>query len=111
MIEETIYEYMCMKIIVPCYMMRPETVPESYVVIEKTGGSKENHLIRSTFAFQSYAPKLEQAAELNEQVKAAAEGLVELDDISASRYNTDYNFTNTATKQPRYQAVFDVYHY
>lgn len=111
MIEKTIYDFMNTKIDVPCYMMRPETIPDTYVVIEKTGGSKENHLIRSTVAFQSYAPTLAQAAELNEAVKAAAEELVELDDITASRYNTDYNFTNTATKQPRYQAVFDVYHY
>ena len=111
MIEKIIYDYMSANLDVPCYMMRPERIPDSYVVLEKTGGEKENHLYRSTFAFQSYAPTLAQAAELNEAVKAAAENLVELDAITASRYNTDYNFTNTATKQPRYQAVFDIYHY
>lgn len=111
MIEQTIYNYMVETLVDPCYMMRPENAPERYVLLEKTGGSEDNHIKRSTFAFQSYAPTLFEAAELNETVKGVVPELVALDEITGVRYTTDYNFTNTATKQPRYQAVFDVYHY
>lgn len=111
MIEKTIYDYMTEELSVPCYMMRPERVQDEYVLIEKTGGSETNHVKRSTFAFQSYAPTLLRAAEINEEVKALAADLVTLPEVYGSRYSSDYNFTNTATKQPRYQAVFNIYHY
>ena len=34
-----------------------------------------------------------------------------LEDICAVRLNTDYTFTDTASKRFRYQAVFDITHY
>lgn len=93
------------------YMMRPEKVPNKYILIEKTGSRVQNHITTSTLAFQSYAPTLLEAAQLNEQVKATVESMIELDDIVSVNLNSDYNFTNTADKQPRYQAVFNVTHY
>ena len=93
------------------YMMRPEDEPRKYILVEKTGSSKQNHIKASTFAFQSYAPTLLEAAELNEQVKETVEGMIELDEITAISLNSDYNFTNTANKQPRYQAVYNITHY
>ena len=93
------------------YMMRPEEEPRKYILIEKTGSSKQNHIKASTFAFQSYAPTLLEAAELNEQVKETVEGMIELDEITAIGLNSDYNFTNTANKRPRYQAVYNITHY
>ena len=54
---------------------------------------------------------MEAAAELNEQVKAAMEDLADLDEVSACRLNSDYNFTDTTTKHYRYQAVFDLVFY
>ena len=111
MIEYTVLRYMSEHMSVPCYMMRPEDPPEEYVLIEKTGGSKENYITTSTFAFQSYAKTLLNAAELNEEVKAAADDLINVTEITKSAYQTDYNFTNPANKQPRYQAVFDITHY
>lgn len=111
MIEYTILRYFSDHLDVPCYMMRPEKPPKEYVLIEKTGGSKDNYITTSTFAFQSYAETLLKASELNENVMAVAENLIEVDEITKSKYQTDYNFTNAATKQPRYQAVFDITHY
>lgn len=112
MIEKTIIDYFNQKSGIPkAYMMRPEKAPTRYVLIEKTGSQRQNHINTSTFAFQSYGPTLLDAATLNEQVKEAVEGMIELDEISAIRFNSDYNFTNTADKQPRYQAVFNITHY
>lgn len=112
MIEKTIIEYFNQAEGLPkAYMMRPEEVPERYILIEKTGSRKKNHILSSTFAFQSYGPTLLEAAELNEQVKATVEKMIELDEIISISLNSDYNFTNTANKQPRYQAVFNIVHY
>lgn len=111
MIEQIVLEYMESALDVDCYLMRPENVGDSYVMIEKTRGSETNHIKMSTFAFQSYGKTLLEAAELNEQVKQAAYDLIASPEIISSRYNTDYNFTNTADKKPRYQTTFDIYHY
>lgn len=112
MIEKTIIEYFNQAEGLPkAYMMRQEEVPERYILIEKTGSRKKNHILSSTFAFQSYGPTLLEAAELNEQVKATVEKMIELDEIISISLNSDYNFTNTANKQPRYQAVFNIVHY
>ncbi len=113
MIEKMVLDHMSSELEVPCYMERPETeeLPDRYLLVEKTGGTVEDHIYTSTFAFQSYAPTLLEAAELNEEVKAAADSLIALSGITKSKYQTDYNFTNPAAKQPRYQAVFDITHY
>ena len=99
---------------VPCYAERPEKEPSnarSYLVIEKTGSSMENHLIDATIAISSYSTSLYEAAALNEEVKKAMMKITRLSDVSAVRLNSDYNFTNTAAKQYRYQAVFILTYY
>ena len=111
MIEKIMRDYLLEQLPVGVYMERPEDLPESYVLIEKTGASEDDQLTTATIAFQSYAKTLVGAALLNEQVKAAVKASVELADISGVHLNTDYNFTNTATKQYRYQAVFLITHY
>ena len=83
-------------------------MPESYVIFEKTSSGKRDYANSATFAFQSYAPTLHSAAVLNEEVKAAVESMVELNEISGIHLNSDYNFTDTETKEYRYQAVFDI---
>lgn len=50
-------------------METPETMPETYVLIEKTGSGMNNHIKSATFAIQSYASSLYEAASLNEIVK------------------------------------------
>lgn len=112
MIEQVIISYFNEASGLPkAYMMRPEKEPKKYILVEKTGSSVQNHITTSTLAFQSYAPTLLEAAQLNEQVKTTIESMIELDDIVSVNLNSDYNFTNTADKQPRYQAVFNVTHY
>jgi hypothetical protein len=111
MIEIIIKTHFDSALDVDVYFEQPETVPESFVLIEKTGSGRTNKLNSSTFAFQSYAGSMYEAASLNEQVKAAAESLVTLDEIASVKLNSDYNFTDTETKRYRYQAVYDIKHY
>lgn len=111
MIELTIKTHFDTVLDVDVYFEQPETAPESFVLIEKTGSGRINKLNSSTFAFQSYAGSMYEAASLNEQVKAAADSLVSLDEIASVSLNSDYNFTDTTTKRYRYQAVYDIKHY
>lgn len=111
MIEAVIKEYLDAQLSEPVYLQKPDPAPDRYVLFEKTGSSRRNGALSSTFAFQSYAESLYQAAMLNEKVKAAVDSLITLDQIGSARLNTDYNFTNTTTKKYRYQAVYDINHY
>lgn len=111
MIEQIVLEHLAAALEVPVGMEVPAAPPARFAVLEKTSSSRADHLCTSQFAVQSYGPTLLAAMELNEQVKAAMDGLDELDEIVSSRLNSDYNFTDTATKRYRYQAVYDVTHY
>ena len=111
MIEKVLYDYLNGALSVPAYLERPDPCPKSFVLFEKTGSNKTNHLKRATFAFQSYAPSLYEAAVLNEQVKEAVEAAIGLPEITSVQLNSDYNFSNTARREHRYQAVFEIVHY
>lgn len=83
----------------------------NYVLVDQTGSSTRNHITTATVAVQSYGASLLDAMELNETVKAAVFSFAGQDEVAGVRLETDYNFTNTATKQYRWQAVFQITHY
>ena len=113
MIEKTVLDYMDRELDPPVYMEVPEgeTLPDKYVLLEKTGSRSGDHIRSATFAVQSYAESMEEAAKLNEEVKAAMDGLISLNEVTRSQLNSDYNFTDQQKKIYRYQAVYDVTHY
>ena len=111
MIEVTIKNYLTEALPVPVYMQRPEQIPEQYVLMQKTGSAKANRVSTATIAFQSCATRLADAMTLNEAVKEAVESMVALNEVGAVRLNSDYNFTDTQSKQYRYQAVYVITHY
>ena len=111
MIEQTILDYLNDTLTEPCYMEEPEGI-DTFVLLEKTGSSLSNYVYSATFAIQSYATSLYEAAELNEKVKAAMLTIAgELNTVSKCSLNSDYNYTDTTKKRYRYQAVFDITHY
>ena len=110
MIEKAIVDYLSENLEVFVGMEAPEQAT-NYVLVDKTGSSRSNHIITSRFAIQSYGATLYSAMLLNEEVERVMEGLLELDEITRVQLETDYNFTNTATKQYRWQAVFSITHY
>lgn len=111
MIELIVLNYLTGQLEVPVYPEYPEDIPERFVIIQKTGGGKRNHLKTAMLAIQSIGPTLYDAAALNEQVKEAMDGLISEPEVTRCELNSDYNYTNTGTKQYRYQAVFDIVHY
>jgi hypothetical protein len=113
MIEKTVKDYLADALDVPVWMEKPKTeeLPEEYVLLEKTGSSEGNCIYRATLAIQSYAGSMYDAASLNEAVKTVMKGLVAMPEVGKVKLNTDYNFTDTKTKEYRYQAVYDLVHY
>ena len=108
MIETVIKDFLDGHLSVPSFLEHQEDMPERYVLFEKLGSSKSNYLTSATFAFQSYAESMFEAAKLNEEVKVAVENLITLNEIGGISLNSDYNYTDSQTKQYRYQAVFDI---
>lgn len=106
MIELTVLNYLKNELSVDVYMEIPSSPPETFVVLEKTGSGRTDLLNTATIAAQSYAGSLQEAATLNEEVKAAIDNMIELNEISACRLNSDYNFTDTSTKKYRYQCIY-----
>lgn len=110
MIETLIIDYLSEHLEVFVGMEAPEQTTD-YVLIDKTGSSRTNHIITSSIAIQSYGATLHDAMLLNAEVTEAMEGFIELDQITKVELETDYNFTNTETKQYRWQSVYNITHY
>lgn len=110
-IEECIRDYLAISLSVPVYMEKPETKPDRYVIVQKTGGGMANHLRRALITIQSYASSMVEAADLSEEVIRVMKNILELDEISSCTLNSDYEFTDTSEKKYRYQAVYDLVHY
>lgn len=111
MIEKVILNYLNENLNVPVFMERPEKDIGEFVVVEKTGSGRTNHIDRATIALQSFGNTLQRAAEINEEVKAVMDTLITLPGVSRSQLNSDYNYTDTQKKRYRYQAVYDITHY
>lgn len=93
------------------YGEMPDSPAGEFFVVDKTGSSTTDHICTSTVAIQSYGDTKAKAVESNETLKRAMEGIIALDQIGGCYLNTDYNFTNIARKQYRYQAVYQITHY
>lgn len=111
MIEKIILDYFNDIVGIPAYMEVSKDMPDKFVLIEKTSSSEENYILYATIAIQSYANSLYDAACLNEEVKTAMRNIIASCDISKSKLNSDYNYTDTAKKKYRYQAVFDLVYF
>lgn len=108
MIEIIIKEYLSKQLEIEVVTERSDAKMKKYLLIEKTGSSRENFIDTATIIIQSYAESMYEAAVLNERVKKAMDDITMLSDISKSELNSDYNFTDTTKKEYRYQAVYDI---
>lgn len=112
MIEITLRNYLIDEQIVgdDVYLEVPENPPDEFIVIQQTGLSRENCLLHSVMAFQSYSTTKQKSAELNE---AVIQALIDCDEetIASCRLNRAYDYPDTRTKKYRYQAVFAITHY
>ena len=106
MIEKIVKDYLKKTLGIPVLMEKPKEQINEYVLVIKTGSSKTNFINSATIALQSYAESMSKASALNERVKQAMDNMIVLDEISKSKLNTDYPFTDTQTKKSK--SVFKV---
>lgn len=111
MIEIIVKDYLKSQLDVPVFLEDPGPSVKSFVLIEKIGGGEQDYINLATLAIQSYADSLANAALLNEIVKGKMRDIIELNDISSCKLDTDYNWTDTDTKRYRYQAVYNFVYY
>lgn len=93
---------------IPVNVQKPDGPPDLYVLIEKVGSFRNHGLWTDSFAVQSCGKNILEVMNLNQEIKTVLPGIVELDDFFRCECETDYNFTNTETKEYRYQAVFEI---
>ena len=110
-LEKIIDEHLNAYMSVPVFSELPKSKPDTFVRFERTSGSNTNQIDSGTIAIQSYAASLYGAITLNEEVKTVMGTITNRADVSACRMESDYNFTDTRTKQYRYQAVFSITYY
>lgn len=108
MIEIVLLNYLKEVLSVDVFMEIPPDPPETYVRIEKTGSSEEGYIETATFALQSYADSMYEAALLNREVIDKMRKIITLDEVFKVKLNSDYNFTDPSTKKYRYQCIFDI---
>ena len=108
MIEIVLLNYLKEVLSVDVFMEIPPDPPETYVRIEKTGSSEEEYIETATFALQSYADSMYEAALLNREVIDKMRKIITLDEVFKVKLNNDYNFTDPSTKKYRYQCIFDI---
>lgn len=109
MIEETVMKYLEQELDIPVF--QEEKNLDTYLLVGKSGTSRENYLDSAVFFIQSYAISKYEACKLNEQVKKAMDEIIKLDAVVSSKLNTDYDYTDTNKKKYRYQAIYDLVFY
>jgi len=110
MIAKTLIDFLSDELDVFVGMESPAQTAD-YVIIDQTGSSFSNRIKTTTFAIQSYGATLYDAMVLNDSVHEAMDRFTEHPSVAGVHLETDYNFTDTATKQYRWQAVYQITHY
>lgn len=96
----------------PVYMEYPKgDAPDYLLVLDRTEGSRENHIVTGTFLAQSYGPSKAAAAMFHEEVKRAMDSLYSLPRIAGCDLIGDYPFFDTQHNRYRYQAVYEITYY
>lgn len=96
----------------PALMERPNNGTGVYFVIEKVGGSRNEHIDSAMITVQTFAPSLYQAASVCEALnEAMLNDFIVLPNISSIELNSSYNYTDTKSKDYRYQSLFEIYYY
>ena len=111
MIETTVLDYLRDRLGVPVTMEVPEGASGTFVVLERTGAERPDHIRRMSLAEKRYAPTLLQAAQLDDAVIEAMLALPTLDQVGACKLERDFNFPATESIKYRYHAVFAVPYY
>ena len=95
---------------VPVVFEVPETFPDKLITLERIGGSVSNHVRHASFAIQSWAGSLYDAALLDERVRLAMDQMADNTKVGGCHMASNYNFTDERTKRYRYQCTYEIYY-
>lgn len=95
----------------PAYYDVPRDRPDSFVVVERTGGeSGEGATERAMIDAQCWAPTRESAAALAERLKSSIRTMPgEVTDVAGYRISSTYRDRDIESGTPRYHVVFELY--
>ena len=96
---------------VQAHALIPNPMPETFVVIERTGGNIENLIKQGMFVADCYATSVLGAAQLCENVIELMMSLPEHHEVASVRLNSHYNDTDTALHEYKYGALFEITYY
>lgn len=89
----------------------PENKTETMLVVDRTGGSILNLVPTSSVVVDSYAPSKAETSVLNDEVIDAMMTMpAAVTEIASVALNSTYNDTDTANKEYRYGALFEIVH-
>lgn len=113
MIEATIIQYLTAQdlpgIGAHIYGETPaENIPENYVLIRRTGGSMANYIRQYNIYTETVGKDRLTTLQNHEAVVSAMLAIRDHTDIMSCRLNSDYDATNTRTKEYRYQALWQI---
>lgn len=109
MIEAILIDYLEDELNIPVFVMMPDTMPQgNFIVLDRIGMTKTNHITSYTVAVQSYGSTALSAATLNESVIEAMESLLADDRFARIHLNNGNMSTDTARKLNRYQSTFEI---
>lgn len=111
MIESTLIKYLSNQLNCEVYCEVPNSKMSEFIVLDRIGSKRVDYITTYTIAIQSYSNTKLEACKLNDAVKKAMEQVIMLDEVACCDLASDYDFTDTETKQYRYQAVFDIVYY
>lgn len=107
MIEKIVIDYLAAAQQLPVYAEKPVNAEGEYILIERIGGSEVNRIREATVVVQTIAGTLYRAAELAEEIRALMLDIVSLNSVFHCSVNAGpYNYTDTDTKEYRYQTVY-----
>lgn len=110
-IESKVIEYLSdMFPSIPVYGEVPQDRPKIMLVVDKTGGSITNLVPTSSVVVDSYAESKASASVLNDAVVDLMMQMTSVEGVSAVSLNSSYSDTDTASKEYRYGALFEITH-
>ncbi len=108
MIETTVIQFLSKALTVPVSGRIPANPPQSFVIVRKRDSERADHIDTALIELQCYAASQLEAAELSQQVQAAIDSMVILDNISCCEFGGDYDDPDTENKRERYTAMYNI---
>lgn len=108
-IETIVLDYLTANLSVPAATEIPTGDFTDCVVFRVTDRDKRNHLEMATLEFESFSTSKYNAAVIDEELRQVMEEIVELNEISASKFGGGNDEIDSTLKRYKYRSFFNLY--